>query len=124
MARTELRECDVTYLAAFPLEVPVLAIHGPFVPPVVWDPVVGFYTPTDNIDYGCWWAVTETGDVPVPTAVVESMQTATGTCHAWQIDLTAADTDEEKRAHWIREWDRIRGDLNAAARRVTEGIPA
>jgi hypothetical protein len=120
MARTDLREQDVAYLAAFPLEVPIQGIHGPFVPPVVWDPAVGFYNPKDGVDYGCWWAVTDVGEVPIPVAVVEEMQAATGTGHAWQIDLTAAVTDEGKRAHWTREWDRIRGDLNAAAQRVAE----
>jgi hypothetical protein len=121
MARTDLRERDVPYLAAFPLEAQLLAIHGPFVPPLVWDPVVGLHTQEDGTDYGCWWAVTDAGDVPVPVAVIEEMNTGTGT--AWQIDLRGAVTEEDKRAHWVREWDRIRGDLNAAAQRVAHGVP-
>jgi hypothetical protein len=122
MARTDLRERDVPYLAAFPLEVPLLAIHGPFTPPLVWDPEVGLHTPETGTDYGCWWAVTDAGDVAVPVAVVEEMHAATGTGCAWQIDLRGAVTEEDKHTHWVREWDRIRGDLNAAAQRVTDRV--
>lgn len=111
----------MAYLAAFPLEVPIQGIHGPFTRPVVWDDHRGFYNPDIGIDYDCWWAVTDTGeDIPVPVAVVEEMKAVSATGYAWKIDLTAAATVEEQTAHWTREWNRIRGDLNAAAQRVAE----
>lgn len=123
MARTELRERDISYLAAFPVTVPIRGIHGPFVPPVVVDPGRGFRNPDIGVDYGCWWIVTNEEDIPLPTAVVEEMQSASSTGHAWAIDLTTAVTDDEKQSLWVREWDRIREDLNAAAQRVTHGVP-
>lgn len=91
-------------LDAFPVPT-LLGIHGPF---------IAQWPPDPDGDYEAWWAQTGPGmsdAVPIPLAVVREMAAvnSSGRVYEW----LAGDPNP---------WERIRGELNAAAQRVRDRI--